>query len=291
VICFDSCALDTFKASKKAGIKTILDQSIGHIKTGIEVLKEEAYLHPEFADGLPTDVPSWLIERCTEEALVADWVLAASDYVRNSLIAHGVMPSRIVILPYGVDVGRFCPWSKRDGKVFRVLFVGGIGQRKGIKYLLEAFKRLRLQNAELILVGDIVGSGRGLSQYRDIVKHVSNVPHSEVHDWFQSADIFVYPSLHEGSALAIYEALASGLPVITTPNAGSVVRNGEDGYIVPIRDIEALMEKIEVLYRDRNLKEEMSLKSRQRAECFTWQHYRHRLAECVKSFLEEQRCD
>ncbi len=86
---------------------------------------------------------------------------------------------------------------------------------------------------------------------KGLFHHVPNVPYHQVHSVYRGADIFVYPSLHEGSALAIGEALASGLPVITTANAGSVVRDGEEGYIVPIRDVEALMDRILTLYLDR----------------------------------------
>jgi len=163
--------------------------------------------------------------------------------------------------------------------------VGQLSQRKGIKYLLEAFRNLRLPGAELVLVGNVAGSGKGLLHYRDMFQHVPNVPHSEVHQWFEQADIFVYPSLHEGSPLAIYEALACGLPVITTPNSGSVVQDGIQGYVVPIRDVERLKEKILLLYENRELCQQMSRKARLRAEEFTWAAYRRRLAHVLLNLL------
>lgn len=170
-------------------------------------------------------------------------------------------------------------------KTFRLLFVGQLSQRKGIRYLLEAFRNLHLPGAELVLVGSIIGSGKGLQHYRDVFQHVPNVPRSEVHHWFERADIFVYPSLHEGSALAIYEALACGLPVITTPNSGSVVQDGIQGYIVPIRDVERLKEKILLLYENRELRQEMSRRARLRAEEFTWAAYRQRLGGILLNLL------
>lgn len=287
VVCYDSCALNTFKACKRTGSIAILDQSVGHLASGIRIFREEAELHPEFADSLSPDVPEWLVAQCTAEVLAADKVLAASEYVRATLIENGISPSRIAIIPYGVDVDRFYPAAKHDEALFRVLFVGGIGQRKGIKYLLEAFKQLNLLSAELVLVGSIAGSSDGLKPYQGIFRHVPNVPYREVHTVFQTADIFVYPSLHEGSALAIYEALASGLPVITTPNAGSVVRDGIDGFIVPIRDIEALKEKIELLYQDKKLRDQMGRQARKQAESFTWQAYQSRLGSLVQNFIQE----
>jgi len=288
VICYNSCALNTFTTGKELGVTTVLDQTIGHVKAGIKILREEARLHPEFADSLNVNAPDLLIERASAEPLAADWVLAPSGFVRDTLVAEGVSPSKIVVLPYGADSARFHPSTRRDDAVFRILFVGGVSQRKGIKYLLEAFKQLRLPNAELVLVGGIVGSGEGLKPYLGNFRHITHVPHREVHVWFQNADIFVYPSLFEGSALAIYEALASGLPVITTPNAGSVVRDSVDGFIIPVRDVETLMEKILLLYRDHELRSTMGFNARARAEQFTWEQYRRRLGTLLVNFVKDQ---
>jgi glycosyltransferase involved in cell wall biosynthesis len=158
-----------------------------------------------------------------------------------------------------------------------MLFVGTLSQRKGIKYLLEAVNRLKLPDAELLLVGRQIGSPAALAPYASRFRHVPHVPYHEVHRLFAEADLFVYPSLHEGSAFATYEALASGLPVIATPNTGSVVRDGIEGFVVPPRDVDALMERIEQLYRDPARRAEMAAAARRRAEEFTWAAYRRRL--------------
>jgi glycosyltransferase involved in cell wall biosynthesis len=289
VICYDSCALKTFEAAREVGTLCILDQVIGHIKTGASILSEERQLHPEFADTIPETTAEWALKRCTLEATAADRIIAASEYVRDSLIMNGVSPSKIKLCPYGVDTERFRPVEKIDNRPFQILFVGQLSQRKGIKYLLEAFKRLHLEKAELVLMGGMTGSGAGLKSYEGFFKHISHVPYSELPQYYQSADIFVYPSLHEGSALAIYEALASGLPVITTQNSGSVVQDGVEGFIVPIRDIEALQKKILLLYHNKNLRNRMSRQARKRAESFTWEAYRQRLASLVQQFIQESK--
>jgi glycosyltransferase involved in cell wall biosynthesis len=287
VVAHDSSALYTLRSARRLGMVSVLNQVIGHMAIGREILREEAELCPEFADTLTWPGFDHVVERCRLEALEADHILAPSDYVRDTLAAMGIEPKRIAFLPYGVDVERFRPSREKDDAVFQILFVGQIGQRKGTKYLLEAVRRLGLKDAELVMVGGIVGSGHGLIPYRDLFRHIPNVPHHEVHSIYQRADIFVYPSLHEGSALAIYEALASGLPVITTPNAGSVVRDGVEGYIVPIRDVEALMDRILRLYRDRDLRTEMGRKARARAECYSWEHYGRRLDRLLQRFMAE----
>ena len=114
--------------------------------------------------------------------------------------------------------------------------------------------------------------------YAGLFRYVPHVPVHEVHALFQDADILVYPSLHEGSAFVTYEALASGLPVVTTWNAGSVVRDGIEGFIVPVRDVQALVDRLERLYRDPTLRQTMGEAARKRALDFTWAAYRKRVA-------------
>ena len=285
VVGHDSSSLLSFRAARDTGGVSVLNQVTGHIDAGLAVFREEREHAPEFAESL-TVPPVWIIERCRREALEADRVLVPSEYVRTTLVERGTAPDRIAVLPYGVDVERFHPQPRAGRPIFRMLFVGNISQRKGIKYLLDALRRLKLPNSELVLVGRIVGSGSALAPYADLFRHVRHVPYHEVHRLFADADLFVYPSLHEGSAFATYEALASGLPVVTTPNTGSVVRDGVDGFIVPPRDVTALMEKIELLYREPERRAAMAASARVRAENFTWAAYRMRLAAVFDAFSE-----
>jgi glycosyltransferase involved in cell wall biosynthesis len=169
--------------------------------------------------------------------------------------------------------------------VFRVLYVGRLSQAKGIAQLLEAFSRLRLPRAQLEFVGDIVGAGRWLPRYRDMFVWRRQVPQHALADIYRRADVFVFPSLHEGSALVTYEALASGLPVIATPNAGSEVRDGVEGFLVPAAEIEPLAERLLELYRDPERRGEMARAARRRAEEFSWTAYGERLAAAVASVL------
>lgn len=285
VYCYDTTALLAFQACGRTGTLKILDQVIGHYKVGVELMIQERALHPEFADSIEFRRSETAERRTVEEALAADYIMAPSEYVKQTLLDIGCAAERITVLPYGVDVDRFTPGPPHRQKPFQILFAGLISQRKGIKYLLEAFKHLRLPNAELVLLGSIAGSGRGLRPYEGLFKHLPSVPYAQLHTYYQQADLLVLPSLHEGSALVIYEALAAGLPVITTPNAGSVVRDGEEGYIVPIRDVALLEDRILRLYRDPELRASMAHKARQRAELFTWAAYRSKLANTLMTII------
>jgi starch synthase len=285
IICYDTCAVHTFRKAGDLGLLRVLDQSVGHWRTLAATMREEAERQPDFADSLPLGVPERFLAQCTEEALLADVILAGSQFVKDTMVCQGVESDRIKVIPYGADIERFRPVRRPQDDRFGVLFVGQLSQRKGIKYLLEAVATLSLPGMELLLVGGVVGSGRGLAAYREHFTHLPNLPHHEVHRCFQRGDIFVYPSLHEGSAIAIYEALASGLPVITTPNSGSMVTDGVEGFIVPIRDVEALKEKILLLYEDRELREAMGINARKRAEEFTWAAYRRKAGSLLNELL------
>jgi glycosyltransferase involved in cell wall biosynthesis/SAM-dependent methyltransferase len=287
VICFDSCALATFRAARRLGIRTILDQSIAPLAFSRELLMREAQRWPDFADSLPP--PEILSEqrpgKNAEEIRAADAILAPSLYVREALLASGVEPQRILDVPFGADLDRFAPGAPAPDGVFRVLFVGQLSQRKGIAQLLEAFVRLRLPHAQLELVGDVAGSGRWLPRYRDAFIWRPRTSHDALAEIYRRADLFVFPSLHEGSALVTYEALSSGLPVITTPNAGSVVRDGVEGFLVPAGEIESLAERMLELYRNPERRMEMGRAARRRAQEFSWAAYGERLVAAVSSAL------
>lgn len=276
VVGHDGSALLAQRAAREVGALAVLNQVVGHVEAALAIFAEEAVLAPEFAETIP-GLPEPIIARHQAEIAEADRILVPSSYVRDTLVARGADALRIAVLPYGVDVERFRPGPRRNGAPFRMLFVGTLSQRKGLKYLLEAVRRLNLRDAELVLVGRMVGSEAALAPYRELFRHVAHVPYHEVHALYQDADVFLYPSLHEGSAFVTYEALASGLPVITTPNAGAVVRDGEEGLIVPTRDVDALAEAILRLYREPTLREAMAQRARARATEFTWRHYRERL--------------
>ena len=114
-------------------------------------------------------------------------------------------------------------------------------------------------------------------QLSECVELTGPVPRAVIHEHYAWADVFLLPSICEGSATVCYEALAAGLPVVTTPNSGSVVRDGVDGFVVPIRDADAIVERLERLASVPNLLEEMSTNALQRAAEFTVEKYGQRL--------------
>jgi glycosyltransferase involved in cell wall biosynthesis len=194
----------------------------------------------------------------------------------------GASPERIKIVPYGIDSNWFDEVPHR--KKGRALFVGSVGLRKGNHYLAQAVRLLQQRN--------IPCEARVVGPYKNkIIEHpefqgpqyIGQVPRSDIKKEFLQADIFVLPTLSDSFALVHLEAMACGVPVITTPNCGSVVRDGVDGFIVPIRDAKTLANRMEQLLTDDNLRHQMSVNARERAKEFTWDKYCDRLLNAFQS--------
>ena len=220
---------------------------------------------------------------------MADAILVGSSFVAQGLLSLQVAAEKIYIVPYGVEVNKFsCSRAQWDGKrPLRVLFVGDIRLQKGPQYLYMALKALNDSRLKVRMVGSSSINVSAQSLLRQVAELTGRVARSEIYRHYAWADLFVFPSICEGSAVVTYEALAAGLPVITTPNAGSVVRDGIDGFIVPIRDAGSLAAKISLLRENPDLLAWMSDNARQRGLQFNWDKYQERLVQTICSIFND----
>jgi glycosyltransferase involved in cell wall biosynthesis len=282
------CAEPAFKRMKtKAGL-CILNYSLAHHRFTRKILLEEAKLEPAFAGTLNGhDWRKWLEDRFDVEIALADHILVGSSFVRDSFIEEGISAEKLEVIPYGADTRLFEPAIRKlKTDSFNLLFVGQIGQRKGISYLLRAYQKFQGPKTLLTLVGRIQGDGAAFRPYREIFRHIDHVPRPFLRDIYQQADVFVFPTLVEGMPLVILEAMASGLPVITTPNGpGDIVRDGVDGFVVPIRDTKTIVEKLEYLRKNPDIRAEMGANARRRALEFTWWAYQKRAGVVLQSWI------
>ena len=271
-------------------------QSLRRAKArGMTTVVQIASSHPNFQNRLMGEEfarwgQAWRVwdagvARTLREIDQADYILIPSDFVRESFLAEGIPESKLIQVPFGVDVSRFRPATASEARPFRAVFVGQVGLRKGVPYLLEAWKRLGWRDAELWLVG------RVLPEIKEVLKTYAELPGVRIVGFlgapaaaYQQADIFVFPSIEEGSALVTYEAMACGLPVVTTPNAGSLIRDGVEGFIVPIRDPDALAARMEHLRADAQLRREMGRAACARVETLTWEKHGQELSRIYSSF-------
>ncbi|MFP3504716.1 glycosyltransferase family 4 protein [Burkholderia sp. SIMBA_062] len=187
--------------------------------------------------------------RLIEEVKLYDYVLAPSSIVRESFIQHGVPASIIKVIPYAANVKRFHPLEKRgkDTNRFGILCVGQISLRKGQIYLLEAVKQLGDKRVHVTLIGQIDPMVEPLlAPYRHLFTHIPRVENSQLNDYYNAADLFVLPSLEEGLAVVLCEALATGLPIVATRESGAaeIIEHDRSGKIVPSGSVEQLADAI-----------------------------------------------
>jgi len=271
--------LPVVMAARAAGIyvvhEQILNPDVGRI------LHEER----DYFSGMETqDSPERIAEdeeRDRRQWNAADLLLAPSEFVRNGMIRMGAAAGKTAVVEYGVSENWLAMHSEPvEG---RVLFVGSVGLRKGNHYLAAASRILHRRGVRV----DVRVAGPGgpaVARHLEFQgpTYLGQVPRIRVAEEFRRADLFVLPTVSEGSAVVHLEALGCGVPVITTPNCGSVVRDGVDGFLVPIRDAEELANKIETIVTDRRLRGEMSRNARERAREFTWARYGERLLDAIR---------
>jgi hypothetical protein len=253
---YTSAGLELMTAARRAGLRTVMEQIIAPRSVEISILQEEQERFPDWqTPDQDDDVRQVYIDREQAEWAAADVIVCGSEFVRDGIAACNGPVERCVVLPYGVELSLpYQDRERRDGPL-RVLTIGA-GLRKGTPYILDAAMRLK-GIAEFRVIGD-VGTAETIARVSEHLDVRGIVPRSDILQHFAWADVFLLPSLCEGSPLAIYEALNCGLPVICTPNTGSVVRDNLDGFIVPIRNSDAIVDRLERLASTPDLRREMS---------------------------------
>ena len=215
-----------------------------HVEVQRQIMEEE---HRRL--GLPSPhFHTREVARRVEEYQIADAILCPSHFVKKSFEEKGFPSESILVVPYGIDLHASPAFPQCDPKTFRVLYVGQISVRKGLRYLFEAFRALRHPKKELIIVGPRTHQ-TGIEDLTppDNTRFLGVLKGDDLTRAYQQASAFVLPSIEEGLALVLGEALSHGLPVIATDNSGGadLFTNGQEGFLVPIRSPEAIAEKLQ----------------------------------------------
>jgi len=265
------------------GIKKVIDWGTVHPGYAKQVLSDEYDRVGEYSTVKDNNE---YIERTIEELKQADLVLVPSDFARDTFNAFGENEITIKINPLGIDLESFHQIPKNDN-IFRVIYVGRISLLKGVHYLLQAVQELKKEiDLELLLIGGVHADFRALMEkYAGIYQHISNVPHDQLYKFYSNSSVFVFPSLLEGMGMVTAEAMACGLPCIVTHNAGSFVRDENDGFVIPIRDVEVLKEKIIFFYKHENIRKEMGLSAGKYVQKFPWERYGNQLIQHYRELL------
>jgi glycosyltransferase involved in cell wall biosynthesis len=280
-----SVGRESARRAKREGAKVVCDMRSEHPQFQKDILLEEGRKL-----GVNVVIPGSTYEhRVLEELYLADAIFTPSHYAKRTFVQEGFSADRVVVCPYGVDTSAFLPRPMpRVEETFTVLFLGNICMRKGIHYLLEAFAKAALRNAKLILAGPIDPSFRSiLHKFDGLFEAPGPIPRSELHRYYRQSDVFVIPSLADAYPLVTMEAMASGLPVIVSENTGTseLVRNRQNGFVVPIRSAEAIAEKLCWLYENRRECASMGAAAMITAKKQNWENYGKACQKFYKNFL------
>lgn len=251
--------LFSMKAAREKGAKLVIDQVSVHPAYWAEVPRQESNPYINL-----------VIQKARQEYELADRILVPSQFVIDTFLQRGIDAAKLVLLPYGVDSVRFSPGDSKAHTDFSILFVGSVTRRKGADTLVQAFSEANIPHSRLDLVGPIEHDMKDLVRSLDDRASVHFHGQGDPLPFYRNAAVFVLPSWIEGSALVCYEAAACGVPVITTHESGSVIRDGIEGFIVPKDDPKTLADRIRLLAQNEDLRREMSYNARNRASTFTW---------------------
>lgn len=275
---WSSQCLETLRRARAFGATAVVERGSTHIAWQRATLLEEME-----RTGVKTEAPSVeVVERECREYEEADYVVVPSQFALRTFVERGFPEGKLLFNPYGVNARMFTRTESRVREFaggrprLRVIHVGRVSIRKGVHDLVAAIQRI--EEAELTLVGAVdPGMERLIRAPR--VRVVGSVPAEALPRFYADAEVFCLLSVEEGMAMVVAQAMASGLPVVVTPNtgAGELMRDGADGFIVPARDPETAAAKLAVLAADDKLRVEMGASAAQRVRSgFTWADYGQR---------------
>lgn len=286
VYAYEDGALEIFEKAKVLGLICIYDLPIAYWETGRRLMQEESIRLPSWASTLGGGIQDSKekLDRKKKELELADVVVGPGSFVINSL-PDWANKKKIIVSAFGSPQITHLKESFQDkpisGNPMRVLFVGSMGQRKGLSDLFSAMKLLNNEDIELVVLGSLLAPMDFYKKEFPYFIHKSNRPHNEVLRLMRTCDIFCLPSLVEGRALVMQEAMSQGLPLIITANTGGedLIREKETGFLVPIRSPEKIAEKIQWFYNNRHRIPEMGQKCITLAKSYTWKNYGKKIVE------------
>ncbi|MBD2164358.1 glycosyltransferase family 4 protein [Calothrix membranacea FACHB-236] len=275
----------SLQRAKELGSKTVIERGSSHMHYQTIILHEEyekwglkfTETHPEIYD------------REIKSYDDADRIAIPSLFAKRTFLEQGIPESKLIHVPYGTSLAEFYPVSKED-HIFRIIHCGALSLRKGVQYLLQAFYELNLPNAELWLIGAITPEIEPFInkyQHEQIILKGTH-PQNQLRWFYSQCSVFCLASIEDGFGMVIPQAMACGLPIIHTTNTGGedIVRDGIDGFCVPIRDVEALKEKILVLYENPEKRDQMATNALAQARnSLSWDDYGEKITKAYSQII------
>src|SRR3989449_7601796 len=285
--------LEAGRVLKRRGVPWVCNRGSTHISTQKRLLEEE---HARWRVEPPYFSECGL-RRSLAEYAESDAIVVPSEFARRSFLEHGFSPSRVFKIPYGVDLSLFAPAASAGGRPrkLRIAFVGACSIRKGIGYLLEALKPLvQRGSVDIWIFGSVLREAQTiLGAHSGEFTHRGVVPRKILGRQLSQCDVLILPSVEEGLALVLSQAMACGLAVIATPNTGAedLFTDGVEGFIVPIRDPKAIREKVQWMLDNSMKCQEMGKAALQRVQQLGgWDAYGDRYLAVYRQVLAQKGC-
>ncbi|HZO80959.1 MAG TPA: glycosyltransferase family 4 protein [Candidatus Binataceae bacterium] len=281
-----SYAVQSHQAAKnRYGALTVCDRGSSHI-----LYQESIVGHEYELQGMPFRGFSRRgVERELWEYANCDLIFVPSSFAYRTFVAQGVPESKLRLNPFGADLNRFHPVPRQDD-VFRVVYVGALSIRKGIPYLLEALAPLSLPRFEIWLIGPrMPETKRLLARYEGRFRYLGVISNGQLFRYYSQCSVFVIASIEEGLAMVQPQAMACGLPIVATTNTGAedLITDGVEGFIVAIRDPQAIRDRVLRLYRDPDLRDEMARAAKRRIESINgWDDFGERAISSYRAALQ-----
>lgn len=279
-----SKSLYSLRRARKQGAIIVIEQGSAHIEYQTKILREE---YEKFGLKFETTHPK-TTEKVLKEFEEADYISIPSLFVKRTFLEKGIPEKKLIHVPYGVDLTSFKQIPKEDD-VFRVVFAGGITLQKGAHYLLRAFTELNLPKSELVFIGGLSDEMKPFfKKYEGHYNYLGHLPQSELYKHYSQGSVFVLPSIQDGFGMVIIQAMACGLPVIATENTGGpdIIEDGKNGFVIPIRDVGELKEKLTFLYENPENRKQMGQSAKKRVSSgFTWDNYGKNITDEYKRIL------
>jgi glycosyltransferase involved in cell wall biosynthesis len=222
------------------------------------------------------------------ELRLADCVICASGLTEQSLLAAGVPASRILRVPYGMPAPSARGSEANGPGPLRFLYAGTLSIRKGVHYILQAWQSLRPPvGAELCMVGANSMQGSSIAGLPASIRILPSVPRDELFRLYHEADLLLFPTLLDGFGMVLTEALACGLPVLTTPRAGSsdFIAHGKNGFVTAPCDVTAIAATLEWCFANPDRLRAMRAACIDAARAWQWADYRRTLADGIAQHL------
>ncbi len=266
--------LKTGRLSQKRGGRYICDRGSSHIRWVDRMMTEEFARWGQEFEGV---YPKHII-REEQEYDQADLITVPSEFARRTYVEMGAPADKVKEVPLGADLSRFSQVAEPAAGSFDVLFVGQVSFRKGIPYLLDAFQKFRHPKKTLTIVGGVLPEIKRYLQRKSLenVEFAGPQTQDRLKELMSRSHVMVLPSVEDGFGMVIGEAMACGCPVISSENCGGkeLTDDGKEGFIVPIRDPDAITERLERLAQDPALRDAMSARALERvARIGGWDTY------------------